>query len=70
MNDTRDDGLTRRDVVKLTAGGVALSMLGPLVPHSAAGPPATSDLFSVREIPNNPFRRQLLGSFRWSWRSP
>ena len=61
MDDTRDDGLTRRDVVKLTAGGLALSMLGPLAPLSAAQPPDTSELFSVREIPNNPFRRQLLG---------
>jgi hypothetical protein len=61
MNDTRHDSLTRRDLVKLTAGGIALSMLGPLAPLSATQPPATSDLFSVRQIPNNPFRRQLLG---------
>ena len=61
MNDTRHDSLTRREVIKLTAGGAALSMLGPLAPLSAAQPPNVSKLFSVERIPNNPFRRRLLG---------
>ena len=62
MSDSQRSTLTRRDVVKLTAGGVALSMLGPLAPLATAGRPTTSDIFSVRSIPNSPWRRKLLGT--------
>ncbi|MCP4203622.1 MAG: DUF362 domain-containing protein, partial [bacterium] len=61
MSAAHYDELTRREVVKLTAGGVALSMLGPLAPIAEAGRPTTSDIFSVRAIPNQPFRKKLLG---------
>ena len=61
MSDTDRGTLTRRDVVKLTAGGVALSMLGPLAPLAGAGRPTTSDIFSVRSIPSSPWRKRLLG---------
>jgi uncharacterized protein (DUF362 family) len=54
-------GLTRRDVVKLTAGGLAVSALGPLVPAAEAGRPDQSSLFSVHKIPKQPFRKKLIG---------
>jgi uncharacterized protein (DUF362 family) len=54
-------GLTRRDVVKVTAGGLAVSALGPLVPVAEAGRPEYSSLFSVYKIPKQPFRKKLLG---------
>ncbi len=61
MSDANRSTLTRRDLVKLTAGGVALSALGPLAPLASAARPATSDIFSVEEIPSSPWRRKLLG---------
>jgi len=61
MSPIHDERLSRRDLVKLTAGGVALSALGPWAPIVAAGKPTGSDIFSVSSIPNQPFRRKLLG---------
>jgi hypothetical protein len=58
------DGLTRREVVRLAAGGVAVSALTPLVPIAEAGIPQQSDIFSVSRIPKQPFRRKLLGRHR------
>jgi hypothetical protein len=61
MSDFEDGALTRREIVKLTAGGMALSALGPWVPLVEGGRPQVSDIFSVSAIPNQPFRRKLLG---------
>jgi uncharacterized protein (DUF362 family) len=48
-------------MMKLAAGGAALSAIGPYVQHVEAARPAASDVFSVRGIPDQPFRRKLLG---------
>ena len=58
---TEPGAITRRDVVRLTAGGVAPSALGPLVQIAEAGRSEFSDIFSIEEIPNQPFRTRLLG---------
>jgi uncharacterized protein (DUF362 family) len=61
MADSDSTNLSRRELVKLTAGGMALSALGPWVPIAEAGRPSESDIFSVSRIPDQPFRRKLLG---------
>ena len=53
--------LTRRDIFRMTAGGVALSAMAPLAPVAKAAGRGTSDIFSVEAIPSKPFRPRLLG---------
>ena len=61
MGNIGHNNLTRREVVKLTAGGVALSALGPLTLLAEANRPPFSKIFSVETIPNSPWRQKLLG---------
>jgi uncharacterized protein (DUF362 family) len=61
MTSSNDQTFSRRDVFRLTAGGLAASTIGPWVPLAGAGRPQASDIFSVTAIPSQPFRRKLLG---------
>ena len=50
--------LSRRQVFKVTAGGVLLSCFRPFARLAEAGRPQYSSLFWVTDIPNLPFKKK------------
>jgi uncharacterized protein (DUF362 family) len=57
----RKENLSRRELVKGAGGGFACMMLEPFARPTAASSFPTTPIFSVHEIPNQPFRARLLG---------
>jgi hypothetical protein len=55
------EGLSRREIVKGASGGLAWVMVDPFSRPTAADTAVLSTIYSVDDIPNQPFRSRLLG---------